>query len=151
MSVVYIYYSSWLVSVGYICLKNHLFHEIIKIYLNVGVQIIIMQFIPALLIGIGLFIISYTVIRNEKGVNDLIFQKNVLAAIVLIGVGSYVLFYGVSSVLLKQKFIGLLLTVFGFYLTFKFPYCNQYNRGMDGTAIFFGIIILIVGLIVLIF
>ncbi|NOQ55181.1 MAG: hypothetical protein GQ477_00060 [Nanohaloarchaea archaeon] len=110
-----------------------------------------MQLIPALLIGLGLFIIFYTVIRNEKDVNDLIFQKNVLAAIVLIGVGSYILFSGVSSVLVKQKSVGLLLTVFGFFLVFKFPYCGAYNRGMDGTAMFFGTIILIVGLVLLIF
>ncbi|MBW6462383.1 MAG: hypothetical protein K0B07_05035 [DPANN group archaeon] len=110
-----------------------------------------MEIIPAIMVGFGLFIIFYTAIRNEKAVNDLIFQKNIIFAILLVGIGAYILFSGVSASLLRMKFIGLVLALFGFFLTFKFPYCGAYNRGMDGTAMFFGIIIFIVGLIVLIF
>ncbi|MCK5593771.1 MAG: hypothetical protein KAI18_00865 [Candidatus Aenigmarchaeota archaeon] len=110
-----------------------------------------MELIPAIMVGLGLFIIFYTAIRNEKAVNDLIFQKNIIVSILLVGIGSYILFSGVSAALLRIKFIGLVLTLFGFFLTFKFPYCGQYNRGMDATAMFFGIIILIIGLVFLIF
>ena len=110
-----------------------------------------MEIIPAIFIGFGLFIIFHTVIKNEKDMGDFLFQKNVLTAMVLIAIGGYILYAGIGGAVIKKKLIGLILTLFGFFLVFKFPWSGWYNRGMDGTAMFFGVIILIVGLVMLIF
>ena len=110
-----------------------------------------MELILSLLIGFGLFIIYILVIKNDKNFNDLNFQKNVIIGLILFGVGSYIIFSAIPSAVLTKKLIGLVLTLLGFFLVFKFPYTGEYNRGFEVTGIFFGVVILIVGLIMLIF
>ncbi|MCK5042572.1 MAG: hypothetical protein KAI51_01120 [Candidatus Aenigmarchaeota archaeon] len=110
-----------------------------------------MELIPALMIGFGLFLIYIIVIKNDEKFNDFKVPKNIILALILIGIGGYVIFSSISSAVLMKKFIGLVLTLLGFFLVFKFPYMSEYNRGFEVTGIFFGVVILIVGLIVLIF
>lgn len=110
-----------------------------------------MELIPALMIGLGLFIIYIIVIKNSDKFNDFTVPKNIIYALILIGVGIYILFSSISSAVLIKKLAGLVLTLLGFFLVFKFPYTGEYNRGFEGTGIFFGVVILIVGLIMLIF
>ncbi len=110
-----------------------------------------MELIPALLIGLGLFIIYILVIKNDKKFNDLNFPKNVIIGLILFGVGSYILVSSIPSAVLTKKLIGLVLTLLGFFLVVWFPYTSEYNRGFEVTGIFFGVVILIVGLIMLIF
>jgi len=110
-----------------------------------------MELIPALMIGFGLFLIYIIVIKNHETFNDLRVPKNIIFALILIGVGGYLLFSSISSAILIKKLIGLVLTLLGLFLVFKFPFVGDYNRGFEVTGIFFGVIILIVGLIILIF
>lgn len=110
-----------------------------------------MELIPALMIGFGLFLIYIIVIKNHETFDDFRVPKNVIFALILIGVGGYLLFSSISSAVLMKKLIGLVLTLLGFFLVFKFPFTNEYNRGFEATGIFFGVVILIVGLIMLIF
>ena len=90
-------------------------------------------------------------IKNDKKFNDLRVPKNIIFALILIGIGTYILFSSISSAVVMKKLIGLVLTLLGFFLVFKFPYVGDYNRGFEVTGIFFGVVILIVGLILLIF
>ncbi len=110
-----------------------------------------MELIPALMIGLGFFIIYILVIKNSDKFDDLRVPKNIIFALILIGIGSYVIFSAIPSAVLMKKLIGLVLTLLGFFLVFKFPFTNEYNRGFEATGIFFGVVILIVGLIMLIF
>ncbi len=110
-----------------------------------------MELIPALLIGVGLLIIYFAVMKDGDKKVAFRLEQNLVIGLILVVIGGYILFSHLSSALLTKKFIGLILTVFGFFMVFKYPYCQQYNSGLEVTGIVFGVIILVVGLVLLIF
>lgn len=105
--------------------------------------------ISAILIGLGLFIAF--MIEKLKG-NDVQMYLALIASIALIIAGGWLLYKTVPAELLKRRFWGVLITLFGGYMIFGFPATEEYQTAAFGyTGVLIGLVALIGGIYLLLF
>ncbi len=105
--------------------------------------------LSAILIGVGLFLAF--LIEKLKG-NDTRMYIALLASIVLIIAGGWLLYSTVSAEILQRRFWGIIITLFGAYMVFGFPSTTEYQtEGFGYTGVLIGIVSLIGGIYLLLF
>ncbi len=105
--------------------------------------------VSAILIGIGLFIAF--LIEKLKG-NDYRMYGALLISICLIVAGGWLLYTTVPAELLKRRFWGVIITLFGGYMVFGFPTTTEYQTEAFGyTGVLIGLVALIGGIYLVLF
>jgi len=102
-----------------------------------------------MLLGIILFAIGIYIlylIQKKGGIEGQKSNLYLFGALAALFIGSYFLFSDFSFELLKRRVIGLLLFMFGFWLSFLFPGDEYQPEGMGNLGLFVGLIILIGGI-----
>ncbi len=103
----------------------------------------------AALLAFGIIAIYYTIEGDLKDAHFLVMFLLGIAAV--IG-GGWILVTRITLPIILTKIAGLILTLIGIFMTVNFPDVQDYQRhGMGLTAIFIGLIFLIVGIYLLIF
>lgn len=103
--------------------------------------------VAAILIALGIFILYFL----DRKVEDQKMYWALFGGTGLLLAGIYLLFYAIPTEIIKRKVIGLILSVVGFWLTFKFPGATEYQGEQGYTGIILGIITLVVGIYLLLF
>lgn len=105
--------------------------------------------LSAILIGVGLFI-AFLIEKLKE--SDKRMYLALFASIILIVAGGWMLYNSVSAELLRRRFWGLLITLFGAYMIFGFPSTSEYQTKEFGYAgILIGLVSLIGGVYLLLF
>ena len=105
--------------------------------------------LSAVLIGLGLFIAF--LIEKLKG-DDKMMYLALISSIVLIVAGGWLLYTTVPAEIVKRRFWGVLITLFGGYMIFGFPTTEEYQTAAFGyTGILIGLVSLIGGIYLLLF
>ncbi len=105
--------------------------------------------LSAILIGIGLFIAF--MIEKLKG-DDIKMYLALIISVILIVAGGWLLFTTVPAELLKRRFWGIAITLFGGYMIFGFPSTEEYQTASFGyTGVLIGLVALIGGVYLLLF
>lgn len=106
-------------------------------------------FLSAVLIGLGLFLAF--LIEKTKG-DDKKMYIILLLSVALIASGGWLLYKTVPSDILKRRFWGILITLFGGYMVFGFPSTAEYQTEAFGyTGILIGLVALIGGICLVLF
>ncbi len=101
--------------------------------------------VAGLVIALGVMML-YRIVDRE-GVTDKTLYPIMILGLVLIFGGFYLIFYFIPAEIVKRKIYGFVLTVFGFWLTFKFPDSGSHQGGdMSVLGMLFGIVMLVLGL-----
>ena len=99
--------------------------------------------IAAIMIAVGAFLL-YNI---DRGLADNNLLKVVLPGILLVGLGIYLLFSGISVELLKRKAWGLGLFLFGIWFTFRFPDTAEHQpAAMGWMGFIIGIVSIVIGI-----
>lgn len=102
-----------------------------------------------LLIAFGFLAIYFS---SDSSIKDSRYLIYILLGIACIVAGGWVLLTKIGLALMLVKLSGLILALLGFFLVVKFPDVTEYQPAdMSKTAIFMGIIMLIVGIYLLFF
>lgn len=105
--------------------------------------------LSAILIGVGLFI-AFLIEKLKE--SDKRMYLALFASIILIVAGGWMLYNSVSAELLRRRFWGILITLFGAYMVFGFPSTSEYQtEGFGYTGILIGLVSLIGGIYLLLF
>ena len=106
-------------------------------------------FFSAVLIGAGLFLLL--MIEKLKK-DDLHMYAALIIGIILVVFGGWLLTKTVSAAVIKRKFWGALITLFGSWMVFGFPGTSEYQTNEFGyTGILIGLVALIGGIYLLVF
>lgn len=108
----------------------------------------------SVILGTGL--ISVILMMSFKGGSeedtDPKITSKLLYAVMMIIIGIFLFFADIAPTLIKQKFMGLIITVIGYFLAFKYQFVSGYQREDHAiTGAIIGFIIFLVGLYFLIF
>ena len=108
----------------------------------------------SVVLGIGL--ISVILMLSFKGGSSKdstpAMTSKLLYASAMILIGSFLLFANIAPQVIKQKFMGLIITIIGYFLAFKYQYVSDYQRSDFAlTGAIIGFVIFIIGLYFLIF
>jgi|GEM_PF-1694058 len=105
--------------------------------------------LSAILIGVGLFI-AFLIEKLKE--SDKKMYLALFASIILIVAGGWMLYNSVSAELLRRRFWGVVITLFGAYMIFGFPSTSEYQTTEFGyTGILIGLVSLIGGIYLLLF
>jgi len=105
--------------------------------------------ISAILIGVGLFL---AFLIEKLKANDTKMYIALLTSIALIIAGGWLLYTNVPAELLRRRFWGIIITLFGAYMVFGFPSTSEYQtEGFGYTGILIGLVSLIGGIYLLLF
>ncbi len=105
--------------------------------------------LSAIFIGVGLFL---AFLIEKLKASDKKMYLALFFSIALIVLGGWMLYTSVSAELLKRRFWGILITLFGAYMIFGFPSTTEYQTTEFGyTGILIGLVSLIGGIYLLLF
>ena len=100
-------------------------------------------YVAALLVGIGIFLLYFL----DRDIDDNKLYIALFTGIATLIGGVYLLFYSVPTEVIRQKVIGFILVLAGFWMVFKFPSAMDYQpEGMGLTGVLIGLVLLILGL-----
>ncbi len=108
----------------------------------------------SVVLGIGLIsvILMFSIKGGSVKNSDSAMTSKLLYAFAMIIIGSFLLFANIAPQVIKQKLMGLVITLIGYFLAFKYQFVSDYQRtdfALTGAII--GFVIFIVGLYFLIF
>ncbi len=103
----------------------------------------------SIVIGMCLYIIYYKI--SNKKEKEHLFYRDVVGSLIILSIALFLFFSLVPAALLIQKAIGLMLFLAGYFLIFKYPYSQEYNRGYELTGVFMGFVTIAIGIGLLLF